>query len=113
LPWQKVNTVVLQHPFSRIEPKAGNFLDMSPVPGACDSNCIKVLHERNGASERLVIAPNHPENGIFEMPGGQSGHPLSPHYSDQQSAWEKGAEQAFLPSKTEHTLNLKPKNSSW
>jgi penicillin amidase len=111
LPWQKVNTVVLQHPFSRVEPKAGIFLDMSPVPGACDSNCIKVLHERNGASERLVIAPDHPENGILEMPGGQSGHPLSSHFRDQQPAWKNGSAQAFLPGKTEHTLRLTPKNS--
>jgi penicillin amidase len=108
LPWQKVNTVVLQHPFSRVDPKTGIFLDMDPVPGACDSNCIKVLHEKNGASERLVIAPNHPENGIFEMPGGQSGHPLSSHFRDQQRAWEMGSEQAFLPGKTEHTLKLTP-----
>jgi len=108
LPWKKVNNLVLQHPFSRVEPKAGIFLDMSPISGACDSNCIKVLNEKNGASERLVISPSHPENGILEMPGGQSGHPLSPHFRDQQTGWKTGAAQAFLPGRTEHKLKLIP-----
>ena len=31
------------------------------------------------------------------MPGGQSGHPLSPHYADGHAAWAKGEPTPFLP----------------
>lgn len=44
----------------------------------------------HGASERLVLSPSHPENGIFHMPGGQSGHYFSKHYRDQQSFCRDG-----------------------
>ena len=109
LTWKDANTVVVQHPFSRVEPRASFLLDMPSVPAACDSNCIKVLHQKNGASERMVISPDHPEDGIFEMPGGQSGHPLSSHFRDQYKAWETGSAPAYLPGRTEHTLKLTPK----
>ena len=109
LTWKDANKVVVQHPFSRVEPMASFLLDMPPVPAACDSNCIKVLHQKNGASERMVISPDHPEDGIFEMPGGQSGHPLSSHFRDQYKAWETGSAPAYLPGRTEHTLKLTPK----
>ena len=108
LSWQRVNTVRIQHPFSRAQPLAESVLDMAPVPGACNGNCIKVLFDQNGASERLVISPSHPGEGILEMPGGQSGHLLSAHYRDQQPAWEQGTGQAFSPGEAKHRLLLVP-----
>ncbi len=108
LPWRHVNAVRIQHPFSRAQPWAGSLLDMPTIPGACNSNCVKVLHERNGASERLVLSPNHPEAASLQMPGGQSGHPLSPHYRDQQADWADGQMSAFLPGPTQHQLHLLP-----
>ena len=33
-----------------------------------------------GASERFAVSPGHEDQGYFHMPGGQSGHPLSPYY---------------------------------
>jgi penicillin amidase len=42
------------------------------------------------------------------MPGGQSGHPLSPFYRSGHEAWVHGEPTPFLPGKTEHTLVLKP-----
>ncbi len=108
LPWRRVNTVAIRHPFSRTLPAAGALLDMTPVAGACNSFCVKVLHDQHGASERLVLSPNHPEDGLFQMPGGQSGHPLSPHFRDQQAAWTAGLPTPFLPGPPTHTLTLRP-----
>jgi penicillin amidase len=108
LPWQRVNTLHIQHPFSRSLPLAERLLDMPPVPGACNSFCVKVLNGQHGASERLVLSPNHPEAGILQMPGGQSGHPFSPHFRDQQPAWENGLAAPYLPGKPVHTLRLLP-----
>lgn len=108
LPWQRVNTLSIQHFFSRALPLAGIILDMPPLPGACNNFCVKVLHDHHGATERMVISPNHAEDGILQMPGGQSGHPLSPHFRDQQRSWEDGRPAAFLPGPAEHHLTLQP-----
>ena len=108
LPWGRINAVRVRHPFSRAVPAAGWLLDMPEIAGACNGFCLRVLHGVHGASERLVVSPAHPEDGILHMPGGQSGHPLSPHYRDQQRAWMDGTPLPFLPGKAEHKLQLEP-----
>jgi penicillin amidase len=109
LPWGQVNRVRVSHPFSRSSSLAGLILDMPMADeGACNGFCVKVLHDTHGASERLVVSPNHPEDGILHMPGGQSGNPFSSHYRDQQGAWAKGTALPFLPGRAEHRLRLAP-----
>ena len=39
------------------------------------------------------------------MPGGQSGHPLSPHFGDQQRAWIDGTPLPLLPGEPVHYLD--------
>lgn len=106
--WGRVNTIRIQHPFSRAASWASGFLDMPELAGACNSNCVKVLYDRSGASERLVVSPNHMEDGLLEMPGGQSGHPLSSHFRDQQATWASDHMQPFLPGQPLHRLVLNP-----
>lgn len=108
LPWEKVNTVKIQHPFSQSHALAAGWLDMTPAPGACNGFCVKVLQGQHGASQRMVVAPDHLEDAILHMPGGQSGHPLSPHYRDQHPAWQQGEPLPFLPGAVEHALRLVP-----
>ena len=62
----------------------------------------------NGASERFVVSPGHEAEGIFHMPGGQSGHPLSPFYRAGHAAWVRGEPTPFLPGKTEYAITLQP-----
>ncbi len=91
LTWGQVNQVKVGHPFSRLLPVLSILLDMpeEPLPGC--ALCVRVATEDNkGASERLVVAPGQEHAGLFTMPGGQSEHPLSPHYRDQQMAWLTG-----------------------
>ena len=61
-----------------------------------------------GASERLVVSPGHEDAGFFHMPAGESGNPLSPHYGDDERAWETGEAAPFLPGKTVSVLKLVP-----
>jgi penicillin amidase len=63
------------------------------------------------ATERLVVSPGQVENGILHMPGGQSGHPLSPHYRDQQQAWSEGTALPFIGLPPQHMLTLVPFSS--
>ena len=68
----------------------------------------RVQTPSHGASERFVVSPGHEHEGIFHMPAGQSGHPLSPYYRAGHTAWVRGEPTPFLPGRTEHTLMLKP-----
>jgi penicillin amidase len=109
LSWGTVNRIAQQHPFSKSLPVLGAFLDIGDFESSgCASVCIKVMSKAHGASERLVLAPAHPENGILEMPGGQSGHPFSRHYRDQQTFWQEGKAAPFMPGKILHTLHFQP-----
>ena len=78
-----------------------------PLPG--DVYTPRVLTPRSGASERFVASPGHEATAILHMPGGQSGHPLSPHYGDQQRAWVAGEPLPLLPGAPVHTLTLTPR----
>ena len=57
---------------------------------------------------RLAVSPGHEEKGYFHMPGGQSGHPLSPYYGGGHEAWAGGEPLPFLPGVTEFKLTLMP-----
>ena len=109
LPWGQVNRVELRHPFSKQLPLASALLDMPAVDGAgCGGYCVRVLTPDQGASERMVVSPGHHGDGILHMPAGQSGHPLSPHYRDQQDAWVTGRPLPFEPGPAQETLRLRP-----
>jgi tetratricopeptide (TPR) repeat protein len=59
-----------------------------------------------------VISPAHPEDGFMQVPGGQSGQPLSPHYKDQHKGWVQGTPLPFMGSQIKHTLLLQPTRSA-
>lgn len=108
--WGRRNSLRMQHPFSRFLPKMiSRFLDMpqDPLPG--DSFMPRAQSRLFGASERLIVAPGREEEGIFHMPGGQSGHPLSPFYRAGHRAWVEGEPAPLLPGPVRHTLVLEPK----
>jgi penicillin amidase len=103
--WGERNTVRLRHPLSPALPGfLGHFLDMAPVQLPGDSNMPRVQGVDFGASERMVVEPGHEADGIFEMPTGQSGWPLSPYYRNSEPAWETGEATPFLPGAAQHTL---------
>jgi penicillin amidase len=109
LSWGKTHPVAVQHPISKALPVLSSLLDMPRFESdGCASICVKVTDIAHGASERLVVSPAHPENGIFHMPGGQSGHPLSAHYRDQQSFWQNGIAAAFSSADKANVLNVLP-----
>lgn len=39
---------------------------------------------------QLVVSPAHLDRAQLQLPVGQSGHVLSPHYDDYQSSWVNG-----------------------
>jgi penicillin amidase len=100
----------IQHPLARVLPAwLCSWLNMpaDPLPG--DVDMPRVQGNTFGASERFVVSPGHEAEGIFHMPGGQSGHPLSPFFRAGHTAWVRGDPTPFLPGATEHTLILAPR----
>jgi penicillin amidase len=106
--WGQRNTVRVSHPLSRAVPVLSGWLDMEPaqIPGGIFMPRVQSV--TFGASQRMVVSPGREEEGIFHMPGGQSGHPLSPHYRDGHEAWVRGEPTPFLPGPPVNTLTLRP-----
>lgn len=106
--WGAYNRLRMQHPLSLALPWLGRWLDMpaQPLPG--DSHMPRVQAPAHGASQRLVVSPGREEDGILHMPGGQSGHPLSPYYRQGHDAWAEGRPTPLLPGAVQHRLLLQP-----
>lgn len=108
--WGRRNTLAMQHPFSRLLPKTIARLINMPadqLPG--DNDMPRVQGRAFGQTQRLVVAPGQEAEGILTMPGGQSGHPLSPFFRAGHEAWAKGEATPLLPGPVQHTLVLQPK----
>jgi len=106
--WSEYNVIAYRHPLSPALPLVGRWLDMPMRPLAGDLYTIQVHSGSLGASERMVVSPGHEAEGIMHMPTGQSGHPLSPFYSNSHDAWVNGDPTPFLPGPAEHILTLTP-----
>jgi penicillin G amidase len=106
--WGKRNTVHIRHPLSGALPALAWLLDMpvEELPG--DHHMPRVQDGAFGASERFAVSPGHEDQGYFQLPGGASGHPLSPYYRAGFLAWVHGEPLPFLPGPAQHTLILKP-----
>lgn len=107
--WGRYNTTRIRHPLGGALPRwlAGWMnLPAQPLPG--DSNMPRVQGPSFGASQRMVVSPGREAEGIAHMPGGQSGHPLSPHFRAGHGAWAAGEPTPFLPGPAQFTLILRP-----
>ena len=106
--WGAVNTARIQHPISEAVPALAGFLDMpaEPLPG--DWSVPRVQSPGFGASERFGVSPGREAAGYFHMPGGASGHPLSPFFRAGHADWAAGRSTPFLPGPARHVLRLLP-----
>ena len=106
--WGQRNRADIRHPLSKAIPVIGKLLDMQAVPLEGDSWMPRAQRPSDGVSERMIVSPGYEEEGIFHMPGGQSGHPLSHFYKAGYMDWVEGQPTPFLPGKARHSLTLIP-----
>jgi penicillin amidase len=106
--WGEYNVTEYRHPLAASVPFFGRQLNMpfAPLPG--DLFTVRMTWGTETASERFVVSPGREAEGILHMPTGQSGHPLSPFYSNSHDAWVKGAGTPLLPGMAVHRLTLVP-----
>lgn len=106
--WGERNTAAIAHPITAAAPFLTRWLAAPPdqLPG--DANMPRVAAPKFGQSERLTVSPGREEEGIFNMPGGQSGHPLSPFFLAGHEDWVKATPRPLLPGAAKYTLTLVP-----
>ena len=103
------NPVRVRHPLSRALPLLSRLLDMPTVELAGDHHMPRVQDGAFGASERFAVSPGRESEGYLELPGGPSGHPLSPFYRSGFEDWAAGRPTPFLPGLPAHRLELRPR----
>ncbi|OZI66483.1 penicillin acylase family protein [Bordetella genomosp. 11] len=107
--WGERNRLEIGHPFAGLLPASLRSWFSAPeqaVPG--DTNMPRVQRPSFGASERFVVAPGREAQGVLEMPGGASGHPMSPFFLAGHEDWVEGAASPFMAGAAAHTLTLRP-----
>lgn len=104
--WGERNTAAIAHPITMAAPFLKRWLaaPADQLPG--DANMPRVSGNKFGQSERMTVSPGKEEQGVFNMPGGQSGHPMSPYFLKGHEDWVKGTMTPLLPGKAEHTLTF-------
>ncbi len=109
--WGAANRAGIRHPLSGAVGPLNYLLNLDmpdePLPG--DSRGMpRIQAPGMGASQRMAVSPGREAEGYYQLPGGQSGHPWSPHYRDGYAAWARGRATPFLPGPAVNVLELRP-----
>lgn len=104
--WGARNTAAIRHPLSAALGPLATFIDMPARALDGDMHVPRVTGPDFGASERFAVSPGREAEGYLQIPGGQSGHPLSPFYRAGYEDWVQGRPRPLLPGKTVHTLKV-------
>lgn len=110
--WGAHNRLRAAHPFSILVPILSRWIDMPAEPMSGSPFSPRVQWRAFGQSYRMVVSPGNEENASFTMPGGNSGHPLSPFYRAGHKEWARGEPLPLLPGPAKHTLRLLPDSAS-
>ncbi len=97
--WSKVHTLEHQHPIGKIA-ALRSFFNVGPFEESGSNEVINNMlfyfdntgkyDVKGGPSTRRVIDFSDVENSVSILPTGQSGNPMSAHYSDQAAMYNKG-----------------------
>lgn len=108
--WGDRNRLAIAHPLARVLPRPlQHWLSAPSTPMPGDIHMPRIQGAAFGASERFVVSPGREARGILQMPGGASGHPLSPFFLAGHDAWVHGKASPFLPGPDAHRLTLVPR----
>ena len=104
----QMEPVHVSHPLSGALPLLPRLIDMPTRALGGDQHMPRVQMGQFGASERFAVSPGRERDGYLELPGGPSGHPLSPFYRSGFEDWANGVPTPFLPGPVAYRLTLKP-----
>jgi penicillin amidase len=107
--WGRLNTSHISHPIAAAVPVLHRFLTAPALQLSGDKDMPRVSRSDFGASERMVVSPGDERHALFDMPGGQSGHPLSPFFLADHEAWARGEPLKLLPGPERYRLRFRPR----
>jgi len=94
--WGKLHTVHFRHALDE-RPGVKNFLDLGPLSRPGDEYTVNATgaygdswEQTSGASYREILDTSNWDQSVAVNTPGQSGQPVSPHYSDLMSLWDAG-----------------------
>lgn len=107
-PWGERNRAAIRHPLAQALPPLARFLNLpaDPLPGW--SGVVRAQGPSYGQSLRFVGRPGSPESALLDLPGGQSGHPLSRWFASDHDDWLYGRGAPLQAGAAIHTLHLEP-----
>ncbi len=106
--WGDASPAAVRHPLSGAIPGLRWLTDPAERAMPGDSGVVRAQGPGFGASERFAVSPGNESAGLFHMPSGQSGNPVSPYYLAGHDDWVEGRVAPFLPGATRWTLRLLP-----
>jgi penicillin amidase len=124
--WGEVRPLTLMHRFGEKKP-LDRIFNRGPLPGYGDGTTVNqagfeywkpLRHSTVTAHLRAVMEVGDWSRSRFVLLGGQSGNPLSPHYSDLIPLWQRGEgvpihwDDAEVARATKHELSLLPHGPS-
>jgi penicillin G amidase len=122
--WGQLRTLTLRHPLGERRPFDRAF-NLGPIPYGGDTNTVSQASspplDPLGnpvylATLRFAVDVGEWDRSRFVLAGGQSGNPLSPHYSDQFERWRRGEavplpfSETAVAEATRSTLRLEPRD---
>lgn len=110
--WGKVHSFTLRHPLGGGRDRGSTFLNRivqlnrGPFPHPGDGMTVNVaayllshpFEPVVGPAYRQIVDLGNVHESLWIIPGGSSGDPLSPHYSDQLADWRDGRYHPMDPS---------------
>jgi penicillin amidase len=120
--WDQVHAARFEHPLGSAAFPLRWFFNRGPVPVAGDGttvmriswNRLRPFAAWEYPSWRQILHAGQWDESRVSMPSGQSGHPLSPHYFDQNETWRDGGyrlqpfSRAAVQAASRHRLLLVP-----
>jgi penicillin amidase len=101
--WGRLHRFTLRHPLGGGRDRRHFFnriiqLDRGPFPHPGDGMTVNVAAYMLSSPFEAVVGPayrqivdlGNPDGSLWVVPGGSSGDPVSPHYSDQLMDWRQG-----------------------
>jgi penicillin G amidase len=96
--WDQLHAARFEHPLGSVALPLAWFFNRGPVPMAGDGttvmrvswNRLRPFAAWEYPSWRQLLHAGRWDESRVSMPSGQSGHPLSPHYFDQNAIWREG-----------------------
>jgi penicillin amidase len=91
-----------------LAPWAAALIGVAPRPQPGALHVVRTCVPGFGSAGRAVFGTGPDGYAAVDLPGGQSGHPLSPHFTDRHEEWSEAPPSARRPPRARCSYVLRP-----